>query len=130
MTTWTQTKLPLAIPAEHRGLGNKAAALFDPNTEGSKTFPAENAYAIPDGYDPETDTLDTTPTHCLIRTQLVTEFVPMLSLPYRTADVWDGVLAQMAEERGKPMLSSEEIELLCEVMLFGAECDNLVRIEQ
>ena len=35
---WTELKLPLAIPSEHRDLGNKAAALFDPNTEGSKTL--------------------------------------------------------------------------------------------
>jgi hypothetical protein len=129
MTTWTTNKLSLAIPVEHRDLGNKAADLFDPNTEGFLTFPEPNAYAVPDGFDPETDTLDTTPTHCLIRTQLVTEFVPMLSLPYRTADVWEPVLAQMAEERGKEMLTRAEIELLCDVLLFGAECDNLVRIE-
>ena len=120
MTTWTPTKLPIAIPAEHRALGNKAAALFDPNTEGDKTFPAPNAYI--EGQDPE-------PTHCLIRSQLVTDFVPMLSLPYRTADVWEPVLAQMAERRGKEMLTRAEIELLCAELLFDSECDNLVRIE-
>lgn len=130
MTTWTQTKLPLAIPAQHRALGNKAAALFDPNTAGELTFPEPNAYAIPEGYDPETDTLDTAPTHCLVCTQLVEQFVPLLRLPYRTADVWESVLAQMSEERGKPMLTRAEIELLCEVFMFADECDNLVRIEQ
>lgn len=120
MSDWTPTKLPIAIPGEHRDLGNKAAALFDPNTEGEKTFPEANAYI--DGAGPE-------PTHCLIRSLFVTDFVPMLSLPYRTADVWEGVLAQMAQERGKEMLTRAEIELLCAELLFDGECDNLVRIE-
>ena len=117
---WTPTKLPIAVPAINRDLGNKAAALFDPNTAGELTFPEPNAYI--EGEGPE-------PTHCLIRSQLVTDFVPMLSLPYRTADVWEGVLAQMAQERGKEMLTRAEIELLCAELLFDGECDNLVMIE-
>ena len=129
MTTWTNTKLSIAIPVQItrngeiidvRKIGNDAARLFDPNTEGEKTFPEPNAYI--EGQGPE-------PTHCLIRSQLVIDFVPMLSLPYRTADVWEPVLAQMAQERGKEMLTRAEIELLCAELLFDSECDNLVRIE-
>lgn len=136
MSTWTE-KLRIAVPAAYRDLGNKAADLFDPNTLGRETFSEPNAYAIPapaggwDDYDPETaPPLDTTPTHCMCSTQLVAEFVPMLQAPMRNADVWMPVLAQMAEQRGREMLTREEIEALCEVFMFDQECANLVRIDQ
>ena len=135
MSEWTPTKLPIAVPGDYRGLGNKAAALFDPNTAGELTFPEPNAVMMnppPEWFGDETDPmydLYGEPTHCLIRSQLVTDFVPMLSLPYRTADVWEPVLAQMAQERGKEMLTRAKIELLCAELLFDSECDNLTRIE-
>ena len=109
MTTWTDT-IPLAIPADLIALGNKAAALFDPDTGGAQTFPEANA------------PIDN-PTHSLIRTQLIAEFVPMLQ--HRDPAIWHPILAQMAEERGREALTLEEVTTLCASLLFDTECDSL-----
>ena len=114
MPTWTEP-YSLAIPAEYIALGNKAAALFDPDVGGALTFPPANA--------PESN-----PTHSMVRTQLVSEFVPMLQ--NRDPDLWHPVLLEMAESRGRESLTRDEIETLCAVLLFDTECASLIQEEQ
>lgn len=137
-TQWTSNKLRIAIPEEYRDLGNKAASLFDPNVAGELTFPIANAYirlnseSAEENFDPELENviaqpdIDVTATHCLASSLFVIDFVPMLI--YRDPNIWEGVLSQMSEQRGKETLSREEIETLCNVLLFDEECINLVKI--
>jgi hypothetical protein len=125
MPDWASTKLPLAVPAEHRALGNRAADIFGPNTREDLTFPDANAFIAPEDYDPIIDS-DIPPTHCLAKSQFVLEFVPLLET--RNPDQWEPLLAQMASVKGKEPLTREEVETLCEALLFGSECNNLVRV--
>jgi hypothetical protein len=112
VSEWTDTPLPLAVPAALRDKANLAAAVFDPNSRGDLTFPEPN---VPEG----------NPTHSMCRTQLVLEFVPMLQRP-RQPEVWFGVLSQMAAERGRELgLTYEDVVELCNEFLFDDECDFL-----
>ena len=112
MTTWTPAKLRLAVPAALVNEARRAAAIFDPNLRGDLTFPEPN---VPEG----------NPTHSLCRTQLVTDFVPMLQRP-RDPQMWFGVLTQMAAERERELgLTFEDVEELCDAFLFDGECDFL-----
>ena len=129
MSDWTPTKLRLAIPGHLRTLGNRAAGIFGPNTQDDQTFPPPNAVVTPEGWNPDTDPIpEGEPTHCLVRSQFVLAFVPMLET--RDPDQWEPILAGMAEMRGRDPLTREEIETLCAELLFDDECANLVRISQ
>ena len=112
MSTWTSTKLPLAVPADLIDEANRAASVFDPNSRGDLTFPEPN---VP----------ESAPTHSMCRTQLVLEFVPMLRHP-RDPQLWFGVLSAMAAERERELgLTFEDVVELCNEFLFDDECDFL-----
>jgi hypothetical protein len=110
MSTWTN-HYRIAIPTELIPLGNKAAALFDPHGGGLFTFTSANA--------PEDS-----PTHCLIRTQLVNGYQDLLAAP-RDSVEWFDLLSSMAIEKELPTLTFEEVEMLCAEILFDGECEGL-----
>ena len=113
MTTWTHA-LRLAIPAtpELVAIGNQVAAIFDPDVGGAQTFTDANRIETPMG------------DYHLIQTQLVEGYDVMLRSP-RDPQLWFGALSHMAEARGRPMPSYDEIEAVCAAVLFDDECDAL-----
>lgn len=113
MHPWTE-HYRLAIPAALIPLGNKAAALFDPHGGGQYTFTVANAPAD-------------NPTHCLIRTQLVDGYQHLLKAP-RDPATWFDLLSALADEKGLPALTLEEVTTMCDAFLFDDECDILTEV--
>jgi hypothetical protein len=113
MSEWTP-RYRLAIPADPElvAIGNQVAAIFDPDTGGAQTFTDANRIQTAMG------------DYHLIQTQLVAGYDMMLRSP-RAPQLWYGMLSEMAQARGRPMPSVDEIVAVCDAVLFDDECDAL-----
>lgn len=107
---WTE-RTPVAVPWDLIIEANHLAAVIDPDVGGALTFSADRTVG---GY-------------AIARIQFYSDFLPLIER--RDPDEWYAVMTEIAEARGRELLTREEIEALCSSMKIGDEVEQLEVME-
>lgn len=104
---WSE-RIPVAIPKEHLGLGNRLANILDPDIGGLFTFSEDSS---------ETD-------FAIAQIPFLNSFLPIVLR--KDPDEWQATIPQLALAKNILSLTPEEILLILSVIKIGQEeCQDL-----